>query len=963
MSKSKKIISVALSATMVLSGLTIGAITTNAAQKTDEVAASSTAAVSSGSQAAQKTIGGSAILHCFDWSYNTIIENLQAIKDAGYTAVQTSPVMPAKDYNASWTKQSQQWWKLYQPLDIAVGDGNTWLGTKAELKALCDAAEKMGIKVVCDIVANHMADVTGNGNNQGNINANVAENLRTNTNYWHLNGEWANDDNNRYKVTQGSIGQPDLNTGNSYIQQRYKDLLVELVGLGVDGFRFDAAKHIELPSDGSYGSQFWPTVLNGAQSASSEDIFFYGEILNYAGTDISNYTKYMSVTDNYSSDCILVAANNGNASGMANSAYTKGAGASKSILWAESHDTYMGESGSAGVKNTANISDATVVRAYAMVGSRANSTSLFFARPAENMGDASTDTTYKSKAVAEINKFKNYFDGQSEYLGSSGSIAYNVRGTSGVVLANSSNNGATVNFSIKNLANGTYKDQITGTDFTVSNGTISGTIGSTGVAVIYNAVPDGPSASVTPGSSSFKTDTLTLTLNYDNATSGQYSIDGGAYKSYTNGEKLPIGKGVAYDTKITVSVKASDGKTTSNPVTYTYTKLDPTKVETVYYDNSSTKWSKVYAYMWSDANPKMMTWPGVEMTKVSGDVYSAEIPDGATNIIFNNNTAQTDDLTLQGSGMIYKNGSWSAYDVPTTTAPATTAPSTTAPSTTSPATTAPVTQPTTTGERVLIGDVNLDGKITVSDATFVQMHVVKMTELTGNALTAADVDMDSTISIKDATMIQRYIVKLDNYGYCGTYVGGEEPTTAPATEEPTTTPVSTTYVYAKGYTHAYFWNDTTTSMGGKWPGVAMESVGNGVYRVEIPAGATNVVFSNNGGNKTNDLTVNAGKMFADGSWTEFSTSPEEPTTTPSGTVYVYAKGYTHAYMWSQGNPDLVGVWPGKAMESVGNGVYRIAVPEGATSIIFSNGGNNQTGNLTIQSGNLYENGSWSDYNA
>lgn len=956
MSKSKKIISVALSATMVLSGLTIGAVTTNAAQKTDEVAASSTATVSSGSQAAQKTIGGSAILHCFDWSYNSIRENLQAIKDAGYTAVQTSPVMPAKDYNASWTDQSGQWWKLYQPLDIAIADGNTWLGTKAELKALCDAAEDMGIKVVCDIVANHLADVDGSGNNQGNINKNVAADLNK-SEYFHLNGQWANDDNDRYKVTQGSIGQPDLNTGNSYIQQRYKNLLVELVNLGVDGFRFDAAKHIELPTDGSYGSQFWPTVLNGAQSASSNDIFFYGEVLNYAGTDISNYTKYMSITDNYSSDCILVAANSGNASGMANSAYVKGAGASKSILWAESHDTYMGESGSAGMKNTASVSDATVVRAYAMVGSRANSTSLFFARPAEDMGDASTDTTYKSKAVTEINKFKNYFDGTSEYLGSSGSIAYNVRGTSGAVLANSSNNGATVNFSIKNLANGTYKDQISGTTFTVSNGTISGTIGSTGVAVIYNAEPEGPSASVTPGSSSFKTDTYTLTLNYDNATSGQYSIDGGAYKSYTNGQKIEIGKGVAYDTKITVSVKASDGKTESKPAVYTYTKLDPTKIETVYYDNSSTNWSKVYAYMWSDADPKMMTWPGVEMTKVSGNVYSAEIPEGATNVIFNNNAAQTDDLTLQGSGMIYRNGSWSAYDVPTTTAPSTTAPSTTAP-----ATTAPATQPTTSGERVLIGDVNLDGKITVSDATFVQMHVVQMTELTGNALTAADVDKDNTISIKDATMIQRYIVKLDNYGYCGTYVGGQEPTTVPATE-PTTTPVSETYVYAKGYTTAYFWNDDTPSMGGAWPGIAMESIGNGVYRVAVPEGATNVIFSNNGGNKTADLTVQEGKMFANGSWTELSTEPEQPTTAPVGTVYVYAKGYTHAYMWSQGNPDLAGVWPGSAMESVGDGVYRIAVPEGATSIIFSNGGNNQTGNLTIQSGKLYDNGSWSDYNA
>lgn len=864
MSKSKKIMSVALSATMMLSCLSIGGLTTNAAQNTEEVAAQSSAAVSKGSQSAQTTIGGSAILHCFDWSYNSIKANLKAIKDAGYTAVQTSPVMPAKDYNASWTDQSGQWWKLYQPLDIAVADGNSWLGTKAELKSLCDAAEDMGIKVVCDIVANHLADVDGSGNKQSNINSGVAANLRNNTGYWHLNGEWANDDSNRYKVTQGSIGQPDLNTGDSYIQQRYKNLLIELVGLGVDGFRFDAAKHIELPTDGSYGSQFWPTVINGSQASTSNEIFYYGEVLNYAGTDINNYTKYMSITDNYSSDSILVAANNGNASGMANSAYVKGAGASKSVLWAESHDTYMGESGSAGLKNTKNVSDATVTRAYAMVGSRANSTSLFFARPAKNMGDASTDTSYKSKAVSEVNKFKNYFDGESEYLGSSGSIAYNVRGTSGVVLVNSSNNGATVNFSIKNLANGTYKDQITGNEFKVSNGNITGTIGSTGVAVVYNAGPAGPSASVTPGSSSFKTDTYTLTLNYDNATSGQYSVDGAAYKSYTNGQKLVIGSGVAYGTKINVSVKASNGKTESDVNTYTYTKVDPTKIDTVYYDNSSTNWSKVYAYMWSDANNKMMTWPGVEMTKVSGNVYSAEIPEGAEFVIFNNNAAQTDDLSLQGSGMIYRNGSWSEYDVPTTTVP------TTQPTTAQPATTAPTTQPVTSGDRVLIGDTNLDGKITISDATLIQMHVVNMKALSGNAFTAADVDKDNTISIKDVTYTQHYIVGINDCAYCGTYTGGTQPTQPATTQPSTTTPVSKTYVYAKGYTHAYMWADGQPDLIGSWPGKAMESIGNDVYRIEVPDGATSIVFSNGGNNQTADLTINAGKLYSNGSWSNYN---------------------------------------------------------------------------------------------
>lgn len=66
--------------------------------------------------------------------------------------------------------------------------------------------------------------------------------------------------------------------------------------------------------------------------------------------------------------------------------------------------------------------------------------------------------------------------------------------------------------------------------------------------------------------------------------------------------------------------------------------------------------------MWSDANPKMMTWPGVRMTKVNGNVYSAEIPDGATSIIFSNNgNNQTADLTIN-AGKLYKNGSWFDYN-------------------------------------------------------------------------------------------------------------------------------------------------------------------------------------------------------------------------------------------------------------------------------------------------------------
>ena len=209
---------------------------------------------------------------------------------------------------------------------------------------------------------------------------------------------------------------------------------------------------------------------------------------------------------------------------------------------------------------------------------------------------------------------------------------------------------------------------------------------------------------------------------------------------------------------------------------------------------------------------------------------------------------------------------------------------------------------------ILMGDTTLDRRIDVSDATFVQKHIVKLENLTNNALIAADVDRNNTISIKDATLIQCYVAKFENCGYCGTYVDPSQlptvpatepttetpatepvtepstevttapvteptvPTTQPTTVAPTTEPttVGKSYVYAKGYTHAYFWNSDATDMAGKWPGKAMESVGDGVYRIAVPTGATNVVFSNKGENQTADLTVNVGKIYSNGNWSAYN---------------------------------------------------------------------------------------------
>ena len=59
----------------------------------------------------------------------------------------------------------------------------------------------------------------------------------------------------------------------------------------------------------------------------------------------------------------------------------------------------------------------------------------------------------------------------------------------------------------------------------------------------------------------------------------------------------------------------------------------------------------------------------------------------------------------------------------------------------------------------LIGDTNLDGKIDVTDATFVQMAVAKMRTFSAEQRAVADTNADGNIDITDATYIQMYIAK------------------------------------------------------------------------------------------------------------------------------------------------------------------------------------------------------------
>ena len=98
------------------------------------------------------------ILHAFNWRFKDIQDNLEAIANAGFKTIQTSPVQQPK-------KGGTAWWALYQPVSFSIATSSP-LGSKDDLKSLCEEAEKYDISIICDIVFNHMA-TTGNEDSNG----------------------------------------------------------------------------------------------------------------------------------------------------------------------------------------------------------------------------------------------------------------------------------------------------------------------------------------------------------------------------------------------------------------------------------------------------------------------------------------------------------------------------------------------------------------------------------------------------------------------------------------------------------------------------------------------------------------------------------------------------------------------------------------------------------------------------
>lgn len=975
----KSAISVLLAVMMLVSCVVVP--TASAAAPTEDTTASQ--ADNAAAYKLASNVQDGNILHAFNWHFNDVDRYMKDIADAGFTSVQVSPVQGCKP-TINVASYACDWWALYQPINFEIGNV---LGTKKDFENMCGTAKKYGVKIIVDIVANHMAQSDTGGD--GKRHPAIIDDLRADADCWHnVNG--AVSDSNRYYMTQRRLsGLPDLNTGSEKVQDYVKGLLKECLDLGADGFRFDAAKHIELPTDEAYNgveyaSDFWPNVTNYAKSI-KPDVYIYGEILSPYATATENYTKYIKLTDSAYGNRVRSTAKGTSAGNIGTYSVTTTT-PDNLVTWIESHDNYI--SG-----GTDTMTDDQLRLGWGIIGARKDSTALYLVRPAhgtlgmsngaktiaydELMGGPG-DLLWQDKTVAEINKFRNAFEGQDETVTSDGGQFYVQRGTEGMVIVNLAASAASINANVT-MKNGTYTDQVSGGQFTVSGGKLTGSVPAKSVAVIYNKTFTTPTATVEFGGKTidgdsalhFAGDTAKVKLTLNGAQSGTYSVNGAAPVSFTGTKEITIGSGAAFDSRVPVTVTATNAAGTTTE-TYQFFKKDPNAKIVAYFNAEGNEdWDKdsgIWCYAKDENGKELAEYPGLKMEPVQGtSFYKVEIP-GVTKatVKFNEGPVTTglDGRTIPptvldyGPATVPANREAGGFEIIGTMA-----------------WTDGAWRDLTQNElpkpdpsvcpKYALGDADGNGKLEIADCITMQKAIAKVLTLTEDGKKAADIDANGTVNIQDVIWLQKYHAKMEvPFDIGKPVVDPEEPT------EYTVYFNNKDLGWKEVYVHCF------KSVGGlvtEWPGIKMEKVASEdgkMYKAVIPVEGDVLIFNNNddpdGKAQTSDITVTPehyGKMVTAakdtngeyGIWTE---PGEYPTYQKPKIYFENTLGWTKAncYMYDS-NDNKNAPWPGKKMtlegtNAAGNKVYSLEYDDGVFSTVIFNNGSKQSMNLALEEPNM-----------
>ncbi|KAH9981799.1 glycoside hydrolase family 13 protein [Russula compacta] len=182
--------------------------------------------------------GNVVIAQMFEWTWDSVAaECTSFLGPAGYGFVQVSP--------AQEHIQGPQWWTDYQPVSYILTSKR---GNRSQYQNMVTTCHAAGVKVIADTIWNHM---TSQDSGIGVAGSNFT--------YYNYPGIYQSQDFHYCGTPDNSIdnydnatevwtcqldGLADLTTETEYVRQRLAEYTNDLISLGVDGLRLDAAKHM-----------------------------------------------------------------------------------------------------------------------------------------------------------------------------------------------------------------------------------------------------------------------------------------------------------------------------------------------------------------------------------------------------------------------------------------------------------------------------------------------------------------------------------------------------------------------------------------------------------------------------------------------------------------------------------------------------------------------------------------------
>ncbi len=585
------------------------------------------------------------IFQAFCWSFNDIKANLPAFADAGFKVIQTSPVQQPKGGGGSW-------WSYYQPLSFSIAD-NSQLGTKEELRELCEEAGNYHISIICDIVFNHLANISdddlesdGTPKVSPNVEAYEPEIYQNrNADVTGIGVTFHHEPNASGSGAETQVysfgALPDLNTGNAFVQSRCLSLLKECIDVGVDGFRFDAAKHIETPDDPDHASNFWPNTLGVAKeyykTKTGKDLLAYGEILGKPlNRSVEAYTKYMKVTEGSYTSNVYSAMAGKKAEKIPSLNYGQSTDASNIVSWIESHDDFTAASG---LDSGSPISEKKIDRVWGALAARKDVTPMFLGRPAladekkpQSVNIAQIGSYhFEDEHIATINRFHNRFVGANEYVYGNANIAVFERYSDtdcGAIAENYDLKSLKQTVPFSHLEDGNYYDTITGNKVVVYQGEAEIEFDAIGVcALTKKHVVARPSISFVERSGVYA-GSKKVSFSVTNASESYYQIDGGQKVNFQGETEATLPSQGGQNHTLTITAKNGDYVVTRTG-SYQCVDLIPGYFNVINFNTSYFADYDVYIWHWEPG-----AWDKVDASSMQDGVLLINVNSSWTGFLF-----------------------------------------------------------------------------------------------------------------------------------------------------------------------------------------------------------------------------------------------------------------------------------------------------------------------------------------